>query len=210
MVSGRRGGVKGRDRGMSARMNKLAPFLCGGSLMLACSGGTNEPGDAGSDAGADASKDVATDSADAAPSTGCPTVVLPASMPLTYAGDTTGKPNLVTSQRLEWGDAPDDALLFVAPAAATFTVAMTADPSNNGGCGVSAQDYANASTSTTYDESTCPAKGATAAIDGVYTATGAATTDLALAKDQHVLLFVSCTTWSSAQAGAYTLTITQH
>ena len=87
---------------------------------------------------------------------------------------------------------------------------MTADPSNNGGCGASAQDYASAGTSTTYSESTCPASGATAAIDGIFTATGSATTDLALTKGQHVLLFVSCTTWSSAQSGPYTLTITQH
>jgi hypothetical protein len=86
---------------------------------------------------------------------------------------------------------------------------MTADPSNNGGCGASAQEYADVGTSTCYDETSCPAPGTTKTIDGVYTATGAATTDLALAANQHVLLFVSCTTWSSAQSGPYTLTITK-
>ena len=180
-------------------MNELPPVLVA-LLLVACSSGPSPSSDAGSDG---------SPGTDTGTGGGCPTVVLPTTLPLTYDGNTAGKPDLVASTRLEWGNAPDDALLFVAPSAGTYTVAMTADPSNNGGCGASAQDYANVGTSTCYDESACPASGSTATIDGVYTATGAATTDLALTANQHVLLFVSCTTWSSVQSGAYTLTITK-
>lgn len=177
------------------------------AFLLACSS-SSTPSDGGTDAqsSADASTDAAQSDSGGG---GCPTVVLPTSMPLTYDGDTTGKADLVSSTRLEWADAPDDALLFVAPSAGTYVVAMTKDPSTNGGCGASAQDFANAGTSTCYDESACPTSGAARTIDGVYTATGSSTTPLTLTSGQHVLLFVSCTTWSSAQSGAYTLTITK-
>lgn len=136
----------------------------------------------------------------------CPGTTLSTALPLTYHGDTTGKANLVTSARLEWGDAPDDALLFVAPQAGTYTLAMPSAPSTNQGCGASAQDYGSMSW---FTESTCPAAGAVGTLDGVYAATGTTTSDVALSQGQHLLIWVSCTTWSTAKAGPYTLTITK-
>jgi hypothetical protein len=138
---------------------------------------------------------------------GCPTVTLGTSLPLTYQGDTTGKKNLVTSTRLEWGDAPDDALLFVAPAAGTYTIALTMEPSNNGGFGVSARDFTSMNI---YDESSCPAAGTVGTLDGVFVASLGSPGSLPLDQGGHALLWVSATTWSSAQSGAYTVAITKN
>src|SRR5262245_23987445 len=52
---------------------------------------------------------------DASAPTSCPHVDLGRTVPATYMGSTDGLPNLVTSARLEWTDAPDDSLAFEAP-----------------------------------------------------------------------------------------------
>jgi len=138
----------------------------------------------------------------------CPTATLPTALPVTYSGDTTGKPNLVTSTRLEWGDAPDDALLFVAPSAGTYRIGLPTAPSTNGGCGASAHEFGTSGNGAPYTEQSCPAQNATKAIDGIFSALPPSNTeDLMLTQGQHVLIWVSCTTWSNAKAGPYTLTI---
>jgi hypothetical protein len=165
----------------------------------ACSGSSRGGGDDGG-----GTPDLAT----ASPN-GCPTVNLPTSTTVTYSGDTTGKPNLVTSARLEWGDAPDDALFFRAPAAGTYLLAMPSEPSTNGGCGASAQEYNTSMPGRVYDETACPPKGSTNEINGIYTAIDTTTGTLTLGQNQHVIIWVSCTTWSSAQSGPYSITLTK-
>ena len=134
----------------------------------------------------------------------CPTVTLPASLPINYSGDTSGKADLAQSTRLEWGSAPDDALLFVAPVSSNYLVTLVSEPSTNGGFGVSAQDF---SSMKVYDESSCPAPGSVATLDGFFVASLGSPGMLALSQGQHALLWVSAATWSSAQSGSYTLSI---
>jgi hypothetical protein len=143
---------------------------------------------------------------DMAASGGCPTVALSTTLPITYQGDTTGKQNLVSSARLEWGDAPDDALLFVAPATGSYTIALTA-PCSNCNFGVSAQDYSSMSV---YNESSCPAAGTVGMLDGIFDGSLGAPGMLTLDQGQHALLWVSATTFSAVQAGPYTVTITKN
>jgi hypothetical protein len=122
---------------------------------------------------------------------------------VTYNGDTSGKPNLVTSVRLEWDTAPDDALLFVAPQAGTYTIAMPSEPA---GCGASSRDFQSMAD---FNESACPGAGSVAAIDGIYTAGDQIMSNTTLTQGQHLVIFVSCPTWASSQSGAYTLSITK-
>ena len=67
----------------------------------------------------------------------CPREDLGSHTSILYEGDTTGLPNLVTSSRLEWQDAPDDSLLFTAPEDGDYEIVVTDEPSTNGGCGAS-------------------------------------------------------------------------
>ena len=179
-------------------LTALAPLgcqnPCGGSTLcdILVDGSSSHDGSAHHDAATSAA--------------GCPTTALGTALPLTYNGDTTGKADLVKSARLEWGSAPDDALLFVAPQAGTYAVAMTSQPSTNGGCGASGEDF---SSMAFYTEGSCPAAGQVADLDGIYTATSGSGSDVTLTQGQHLLLWVSCTTWSSAKTGPYTLTITK-
>lgn len=134
----------------------------------------------------------------------CPLTTLSSTLPVTYSGDTTGHPNLVMSPRLEWQDAPDDALLFVAPTAATYVIQMTAEPSSNQGFGVSAQDY---NTMSVFDESTCPQAGAVTTLDGIFDGSLGSPGALPLLAGQHALLWVSAAYWSTPQVGPYSITI---
>src|SRR5689334_2990103 len=87
----------------------------------------------------------------------CPHVNLGSTVPTTHQGNTTGLPNLADSQRLEWGTAPDETLLFTAPAAGTYRISLLSEPSSNGGCGPSIQEFGDVGTTKYYDESWCPA-----------------------------------------------------
>ncbi len=111
------------------------------------------------------------------------------------------------SSRLEWGAAPDDTLLFTASVGGNYRISMPSEPSNNGGCGASIQEFSQVGTAYYYDESWCPASGMVANLDGVYAALPGSPTDFVLSAGQKVLIWVSCTTWSSAQEGAYSITI---
>ena len=174
----------------------------GGGAGAGAQGGSAGAGATGGSSGSGATGGSGGSSSD------CPHTDLGSSVPVTHNGDTQGLPNLAESTRLEWGDAPDDTLLFTAPEAGTYHIAMT-QPSTNGGCGVSIQEYANAGTTTYYDASWCPASGAIANLDGVYAAGDGFDSDFVLAQGQSVMLWVSCTTWSDVQAGAYTVSITK-
>ncbi len=126
----------------------------------------------------------------------CPHVVLDSVTDAVHEGDTTGLPDLATSPRLEWGDAPDDTLLFTAPEAGSYRLVTDVDPSSNGGCGASVRDYEE---DTLYDESWCPNPGATVELDGLYSGVHE------LAAGQTVMIFFSCTEWADIQSGPYTV-----
>jgi len=129
-------------------------------------------------------------------------VLLPSDLNLEYTGSTVGLANIVESSRLEWTDAPDDALLYVAPASGLYRLELTDHPSGNGGCGLSVQEFANVGTTTYYDENDCPGSGQVANIDGVY-----GVNELTLTQGQSVLIWFGCTYWSDAVTGSYTLTL---
>ena len=132
----------------------------------------------------------------------CPTVDLGSQLPINYDGTTVGKPNIVNSQRLEWETAGDDALLFTAPSAGTYTLSFT---SPAGGCGASIREYGPNMNGMgdIYDTSWCPMPGEIATIDGVYAAT-----DVVLAAGQEMLVWVSCAYFSNPLESPYNLTIT--
>ncbi|MFO0567784.1 MAG: hypothetical protein U0263_19145 [Polyangiaceae bacterium] len=139
----------------------------------------------------------------------CPTANLGSTLPITYDGTTVGKPNIVTSSRLEWTDAGDDALLFTAPAAGTYHIAM---PQGPGGCGASIREYGpqRNGMGEIYTPNWCPAPGSSVEIDGVFAAIPPSTTqDVALTSGQQVLIWVSCAYWSKPTEGAYQLVIDQ-
>jgi hypothetical protein len=135
--------------------------------------------------------------------TSCPRVTLQSSTSLTYDGDTTGLPNLATSPRLEWQDAPDDTLLFTAPEAGDYEIVTVDEPSTNGGCGASVWNYG---TDTYYDASWCPAGAAPTEIDGGYTSAGH---PYSFAAGETVMIWFSCTYWADVQFGPYTITLTK-
>lgn len=133
----------------------------------------------------------------------CPSAVLEGSLPITYNGTTVGKPDMVVSPRLEWTDAGDDALLFVAQEAANYKVSVpVAEP----GCGASLREYGPKMDGfgTIYDSTFCPEKGQIQ-IDGVFVEpTGS---EVPLPVGQEMLIWVSCTASAPAEEGAYTIMI---
>jgi hypothetical protein len=134
----------------------------------------------------------------------CPTMTLTGDLPITYNGSTKDKENIVTSARLEWTKAGDDALLFVAPEAAFYRVSL---PVIGAGCGASVREYgANMDgMGTIYDTSFCPPEGSSIAIDGVYVEpTG---TDVPLPEGQQMMIWVSCASFSAVQEGEYQIKI---
>jgi hypothetical protein len=134
--------------------------------------------------------------------TSCPHIDLGSSASVTYHGDTTGLPDWVESQRLEWTTAPDDSLTFVAPETGSYAFALTVQASDAGNFdeGVSVRDFGG----TVY--SACPVPGTPAMIDGVFEEPAY---PVQLTAGQRVLMYVSAPYWSSPTSGAYTLTITK-
>jgi hypothetical protein len=187
------------------------------AAMLGCAGGgTGGTGGSGQGGNGSASSTASGTASSTASSTGssagggssvCPHVNLGSTVPTTHQGNTTGLPNLADSARLEWGTAPDDTLLFTAPAAGTYRISLLSEPSTNGGCSPSMQEFANAGTTKYYDESWCPAAGMVSTLDGIYAASLMTTSNFQMVQGQKVLIWMSCTTWSDAQAGAYSLKI---
>ena len=113
----------------------------------------------------------------------------------------------MTSARLEWKEAGDEALLFTAGSAGTYRFSM---PVGEGGRGASIREFgANQDgMGTIYDPSWCPSAGQSAEIDGVFAAIPpSTTTDVALTAGQKVLIWVSCSYWSNPVEAPYQLTI---
>jgi hypothetical protein len=135
---------------------------------------------------------------------GCPRVILGNTLPSEFSGDTTGLPNIVTSQRLEWTDAPDDALEFTAPVAGNYVIDLVSSVPN---LGASAQDYnTNGSDAFPFTRATCPAPNAVKMINGIFNQ-NQPTSPIALTAGQSIVIFVSAPSWANLKVGAYTLKV---
>jgi len=171
-------------------------------LLCACSGApiTTDGGDTGADAGSDAGTGGAQIVG------GCPRVLLGSTLPATFSGDTTGLPNIVTSARLEWTDAPDDALEFTAPEAGNYAIELT---SANMDLGASGEDFGTTgSDSFPFTAAACPASGMTAEINGIYDH-NQPNYPVALTAGQKMVIFISAPYWAATKTGAYTLKVSK-
>lgn len=148
-------------------------------------------GDAGMDAGVDAGPQIVG---------GCPRVRLGRSTNVTFSADTAALPNLVQSQRLEWTDAPDDALEFTADQAGDYVIELT---SPNQSLGASAENYA---TMTPFTAAACPPSGLVVSIDGVFNH-NQPSYPLALTEGQTIVIFISAPSWAAEKTGSYTLVV---
>ncbi|MBL8914304.1 MAG: hypothetical protein JNM17_26600 [Archangium sp.] len=134
----------------------------------------------------------------------CPRVLLRGPMPQTYDGDTSTLANSITSPRLEWTDAPDDSLEFVAPETGRYAIELTTSVQS---MGVSAQDYnTNGSDAFPFTRAACPTTGGMREINGVYNH-NQPMSPLQLNAGQAVVLFVSVPYWANLRQGPYTLTV---
>ncbi len=174
---------------------------CDPSVMI------GEPVDAGSrvDAGVvDAGVDAGVADAGGVMITGgCPRVRLGRSTQVTFSADTSALPNLVISQRLEWGDAPDDALEFIAAETGDYEITFT---SSNVSLNASAQEYQPSGPMKPWTSAACPAAGLVVSIDGVYSANQPGY-PVALTAGQSMVIFVSAPTWAAVKTGTYTVVV---
>ncbi|MCK6588088.1 MAG: hypothetical protein L6Q76_10930 [Polyangiaceae bacterium] len=188
---------------------KLASILLVAPLLLlaACGSDPETSGSGGSGGSAGGNTGGAGGEGGGAGGTGnqfCPTETLGTALPITYDGSTVDKDNLVTSPRLEWTNAGDDALLFVAPEAAIYKVSL---PVVEPGCGASVREYGIKmdGMGTIYDTSFCPPEGTSIEIDGVYIEPSG--TEVPLPAGQEMLIWVSCASFSATKEAAYQLKI---
>ncbi len=139
--------------------------------------------------------------------TSCPHVVLNNTLPAVYAGDTTGLPNWITSQRLEWTDAPDEGLKFVAPSTGDYYFDLAAA---NQSLGVSIRNFDG----TLHAIAGCPTSAAPLANDGYYESRkptdGGFGYPAHLDAGTNVLIWISTPSFAPVKTGPYTLTITRN
>lgn len=164
---------------------------CDPSVMI------GEPSDGGSDAGTDAGMTV-----DAGPQIvgGCPRVRLGRSTDVTFSADTSALPNLVNSNRLEWTDAPDDALEFTAAETGNYVIELM---SSNASLGASAEDYVSM---LPFTSAACPPSGLVVSIDGVYNPNQPSYPE-ALSAEQRMVIFISAPSWAAVKTGTYTVRV---
>lgn len=114
-----------------------------------------------------------------------------------------GLPNIVTSSRLEWTDAPDDALQFTAPETGNYIVELTG---TNQSMWPSASVYTGTATIKDFFEpSDCPAPGGAVEIDGWFD--GDADYPWELTAGQTILIWVGVPYWGTEPTGDYTITV---
>ena len=175
-------------------------------VLAAC--GSPSIGDAGSGGGGGSGGGTGTggggsSNVDVGATSRCPHVIWTGAFPLSYAGDTTPLPNWVTSTRLEWTDAPDESVQFVAPTTGTYHFAIDAGVRD---LGVS---LANAD-GTLHAVQGCPAGGATFMNDGFFAALPSGnTSELTLDAGTRVLMWISAPYWAGTKVGTYQLSITR-
>ena len=155
------------------------------------------PNDGGTDAGMDAGVDAGMGPQIVG---GCPRVKLGRSTNVSFTADTATLPNIVTSQRLEWTDAPDDALEFTADQAGNYVIELT---STNMSLGASAEDYTSMAP---FTASACPPSGLVVSIDGVFNH-NQPNYPLALTEGQTIVIFISAPYWAAVKTGTYTLVV---
>ncbi len=173
------------------------------------SSATPSPGTPQSDSGAQSDSATSADgSVEASSPMSCPHVDLGRTVPAVYQGTTDGLPDLVTSNRLEWKDAPDDSLAFEAPSDGDYLIALESPVT---AMGASAED----STITTaggmhhpWTVATCPAAGAKNEIDGVFNH-NQPMYPLPLKAGQKIVIWVSVPYWSMTVSGTYKLTVSK-
>lgn len=134
--------------------------------------------------------------------TACPHIDLGKQVPVQWKGSTAGLPNHVESSRLEWGDAPDDSLLFTAPDDGSYMIYLEST-SGNGGVGASVRDFDEASFYTAED---CPSSGQIKLIDGIY-GNNQPEYPHELKAGQSILIWVSTTIWADTDTAEYTLRV---
>lgn len=134
---------------------------------------------------------------------GCPRVQLGRSTEVTFSADTSTLQNLVTSNRLEWTDAPDDALEFIAAEAGDYVIELT---SPNLSLGASAEEYRPSGPMTPFTSSACPPSGLVVAIDGVYNHNQPGY-PIALSAEQRMVIFISAPSWAAVKTGSYTVMV---
>ena len=134
---------------------------------------------------------------------GCPRVKLGRSTEVTFSADTSTLTNLVISNRLEWRDAPDDALEFIAAQAGNYVIELT---STNMNLGASAQEYHPTGPLTAFTSAACPPAGLVVSIDGFYSH-NQPNYPIALTQDQQMLIFISAPYWAAVKTGSYTLVV---
>jgi hypothetical protein len=133
---------------------------------------------------------------------GCPRVLLGRSTAVTFSADTSALPDLVISNRLEWDNAPDDALEFIAAQAGNYAIDLT---SSNANLGASAQEYHDTGL-TPFTRAACPPAGLVVSIDGFYSH-NQPQSPIALTEGQSMLIFISAPRWAAVKTGAYTLVV---
>jgi hypothetical protein len=176
-------------------------LLCAcGSVPSTSDGGTGGGGSAGGGAGGGSGGGGGGPTVNAA--TACPHVDFGTTSSISYSGDTTGLPNWVESQRLEWSTAPDDSLVFTATQAGQYAISLTHPPGDAGNfrLGVSVRNFDGSF------YTACPAPGSVLTTDGVFEVPSYPVT---LTAGQRVLMFVSSEYWSTPMQGRYTLTVTK-
>lgn len=156
------------------------------------------PNDAGTDAGVP-------DAGNPGPQIvgGCPRVRLGRATEVTFSADTSALPNLVNSTRLEWREAPDDALEFTAAETGNYVIEL-ASPNSN--LGASAQEYHSTGPLTPFTSAACPPSGLVVAIDGFYSH-NQPNYPIALMADQTIVIFISAPYWAAVKTGTYTVAV---
>lgn len=138
----------------------------------------------------------------------CPTAVLPGQTSVSYDGSTIGNENLFESNRLEWGDAGDDALLYVVPETGTYEFFMEGGATQVSGCGVSIYER-HGMDIVYFTPDICPEEGQVRDLPEAYFVAGEGFEGTAeLTEGQQLLLLVSCASWSTPETEVeYTITI---
>lgn len=125
-----------------------------------------------------------------------------------YGGSTIGNDNLFESNRLEWDDAGDDALLYVVPETGTYEFYMEEGSTDNQGCAISIYERIDGD-NLYFDSDICPVEGLVGDLPDAYFVGGEGFGDTAdLTEGQEVMLLISCAYWSTPDTEAdYTISI---
>lgn len=214
----------GGGRGAAMTFRTMMGVALAVGLALGCDGDGEDPdgGGGGSDSGvtdgggtADGGGDAGGDidaggDTDAGPAArGCPSATLPSITNVTYMGSTVGAANLFESNRLEWQDAGDEALLFVVPETGVYRFAMDDMLTTNQGCAISVSDGVGDTGLHTVAQD-CPSPGTVRQLPDAFFIAGEGFSDtISLDAGTELLVLVSCAYWSQPTEVDYTLTITR-